>query len=200
MLEAFPLEVAEDAWRWLRGRLWHVTTQAGWAGICADHAIRPDLPDAPYKWAFCRLIGAVSLFDMSAPAEGVDEAAKGWLAWLSGGDDRVRLWIEVDRDAVAEELIAPEKLRCRFRRNMETREFWPPPKFIQYVEAGHVGPIQLDALLGVMLVSAPGRFEWCGELQSVTEQAVQFAATAPPDNGIGARMYAARARLERGGS
>ena len=192
MPAAHPSEVDDDTWRWLRGRLWHVTTPHRWGGIYQDRAIRPDIPDAPYEWAFCRLIGAVSLFDMSAGAEGVDEAARDWLAWLSGGADRVRLWIEVDRDAIATRFIAPEELRGRVRRNIETRQFWPPPKFIQHVEAGHVGPIALDALRAVMLTGAPGRFEWCTDLADVAERASRYASAAPPDNGIGARMEAAR--------
>jgi hypothetical protein len=138
------------------------------------------------------------LFDMSAPAEGVNEAAKDWQAWLSGDRDRVRLWIEVDRSVVASQFVGPEDLRRRYRRNMETREFWPPPKFIQYVEAGHIGPVPLDAASGVMFADAPGRFEWCGDLRAVAEGAARFAANAPPNDGIAARMEAARrSRLER---
>jgi hypothetical protein len=137
---------------------------------------------------------------MSASAAGVDEAAKDWLAWLSGGNDRVRLWIEVDRDAIAARFIAPVELRARYRRNVETQDFWPPPKFIQHVEAGHFGAIALDNLRGVMLTDALSRFEWCTDLVDVAEQATRFATAAPPDDGMGARMDAARrARLAREG-
>lgn len=200
MLEARPLGVEEKTWRWLGGRLWHVTTSCRWDGIYSERVIRADLPDAPYQRGLCRLFGAISLFDMSGAAEGIEEAAKDWMPWLSGDGEPVRLWIEVDRDAVAERFITPEDLRCRFRLNMETRDFWPCPKYIQNVEAGHSGSIPLDALRGVMLTDGPNRFEWCGVIEGVAEAAARFASAAPPDLGIAARMEAARlARRSVGG-
>jgi hypothetical protein len=192
MKEAGPSNVSAVDWEWLHGRLWHATTLRGWAGICADRTIRPDLAEAAYKSALCRLIGAVSLFDFSGPIDGIDEAARDWQAWLCGRDDRVRIWIEISRPKTATSVIGPEDLRERYRRNLETREFQPAPRFIQFVEAGHHGPVPFDCFTGVMLSDHPRQPRWCEDLASVSERAATFVRAAPPLSDFGARMLAAR--------
>lgn len=200
-----PSDLPSEVWERLRGRLWHVTTTEGWRGICSAGAIHAREADQPcYTRGYCRLIGAVSLFDLAVPLAAVEEASRDWLSWLSGREDRVRLWLELDRVALGARLIDPATLRAQYR-NTTLR---PWPLIIAGVEAAHTGPVPFSAITGVTLFDGRTRHSRCSSLARVLTEAKAFAAQAPPSNWtpdmsvaereeFAVRLRAARERVAR---
>lgn len=138
----------------LDGRLWHATDLLGWKGIRADGAIRPDAR-VNYPNAFCRSIGAVSLFDLSQPD--ASPPAAHWSQWLgSPSEDKVRLWLEVDREQVRGQLLDPDETLKRWRTALD--EHSTSLRLIGGIEAAHVGEIPLVHVVRVLRIQG-GRWQ-----------------------------------------
>lgn len=133
----------------LDGRLWHATSERGYAGIVADGAIRPDSL-AIYHNGFCRSIGAVSLFDLAAPDEAASAAATHWSAWLGALDDEFRFWIEIDRSATASDILDPRATLDRWRSALDAGS--TSLRIISGIEAAHLGRIPLAKTLQVLRI------------------------------------------------
>jgi hypothetical protein len=174
-MEKRPSEMSPETWAQLAGRLWHATTLEAWRAILADGAIHVGAGPGGYANGFCRLSGAVSLFDMSAPAGDIDAAARNWLPWLSGEAPRVRLWIEINRAGLGDRFIDPVELRRRWKET----DLRPRPKIIAGVEGAHVGALPIATVLGVTLFDGRSRFRRCVGVKSTEGEAEAFAAEAP---------------------
>lgn len=148
-----PEWISEKLLALLDGRLWHAADEAGWAGIWRDGAIRHDGP-ARFPNAFCRSIGAVSLFDLAQPDAAIPQAATHWSAWLGLHDDAPRYWLEVDREAAGSAILSPSDVLGRWRvALMEQR---PELRLISGIEAGHLGPVPLSNVRRVLEVRRGG--------------------------------------------
>lgn len=131
-------------WKALDHRLWHATGLDGLRGIVTSGEIA--IAGARYKNSLCRSLNCVSLFDFGPSA--VDDWCqfKNWSAWFGHEQNsRVAIWLEVDREAVADDLYDAGELHKIWKEHLSKR-------FIPGVEAGHRGPIPLSALDGALLV------------------------------------------------
>ena len=131
-------------WEALDQRLWHATGLDGLQGIVTSGEIA--IAGARYKNSLCRYLNCVSLFDFGPSAVNDWGQFNNWSAWFGHEQNsRVAIWLEVDREAVADDLYDAGELHQIWKEHLSKR-------FIPGVEAGHKGPIRLCALKGALLV------------------------------------------------
>jgi len=146
----------------LHGRLWHTTPPDRFARILELGAILPVHPDnpnpdgwktlsgAPYR-SYAHTLGAVSLFDLdqfdpevyreNATSSSWDEYVPFREKWGSA------VWIEIDREKVAPQLISAAELLKRNHAEGAQRYSIMP-----YIEAAHVGPLPRSAFARAFVV------------------------------------------------
>jgi hypothetical protein len=150
----------------LHGRLWHTTPPDRFARILELGAILPIHPDnpnpdgwktlsgEPYR-SYAHTLGAVSLFDFDqfdpevyrqkCQSSSWDEYVPFREKWGSA------VWIEIDREKVAPQLISgPELLRRNHAEGAQRYSIMP------YIEAAHVGPLPRSAFARAFVVGKDG--------------------------------------------
>ena len=131
-------------WDVLDQRLWHATGLDGLRGIVTSGQIA--IAGGRYKNSLCRYLNCVSLFDFGPSAVDDWGQSNNWFGWFGHQQDsRVAIWLDVDREAVADDLYDAGELHGISKEHVSKR-------FIPGVEAGHKGPITLWALKGALLV------------------------------------------------
>lgn len=162
--EGAPSWIDVDLLAQLDGRLWHASDANGWAGIRRTGAIIADAKPH-YPNGFCRSIGAVSLFDLAQPDSASSVAAAHWSQWLGAVDEEPRYWIEIDRSAVAPQLLTPADTLARWRNALD--EGSPNLRIISGLEAAHLGRVPLQHTRRVIeCVSGRLRETWWTHLSS----------------------------------
>jgi hypothetical protein len=144
----------------LRGGLWHTTRPDYFRAILKSGAILPE-PDIPEKerhgplegqrgHPYVRTLGGVSLFDFTDfdPAYQEERYRSSYayfvpcqLQWESA------VWIEIDREIVAPNLIEPRALLAKWKSEKSVR------RFMAEIEAAHIGPIPASAFKRAFLVT-----------------------------------------------
>ncbi len=150
----------------LHGCLWHTTPPDRFARILELGAILPIHPDnsnpdgwktlsgEPYR-SYAHTLGAVSLFDF----EQFDPEVYRQKCPLSSWDEYVpfrekwgsAVWIEIDREKVAPQLISAAELLKRNHAEGAQRYSIMP-----YIEAAHVGPLPRSAFARAFVVDDNG--------------------------------------------
>ena len=145
----------------LYGRLWHTTHPDRFNSILISGAIlpEPDIPDAD-RWKtsrgrefypYVRTIGGVSLFDFDQfDAESYAQKCpvSTWRAFIPYRTDwGSAVWIEIDRERVASQLIAGSDLVARWKSDNAYRHTIMP-----YIEVAHLGPLPRAAFKRAFLV------------------------------------------------
>ena len=136
----------------LRERLWHSTSPERYERICETGAIlpEPDLPDkfrqgtacGPDHYPYVRHLGGISLFDFLGFNE-IEYARRcpmsNWDHFVPQNDlEGNKIWIEIDRHAVGDNLIPGAALYERWEAEKAYRH-----KLMPYIEAAHLGPLPL---------------------------------------------------------
>lgn len=138
----------------LRGGLWHTTHRDRYASILADGSILPEpgLPDSDrWKasegrefWTYVRILGGVSLFDMSQfdpETYSQEYPLCSWTEFIPFRNDwEHAVWIEIDRAAVANSVILASDLLSRWKKEEACRHTIMPG-----LEAAHLGPLPITA-------------------------------------------------------
>lgn len=137
----------------LDGGLWHATDEAGFAGISEDQQIRPDAR-AGHTNAFCRSIGAVSLFDLARPDTAFPSSAAHWSLWLTPFSGGAAYWFEIDRRAAVHHVLSPEATLARWNVALEAGD--PNLRIISGIEAAHMGAIPLSCVCRCLLINEMG--------------------------------------------
>ena len=169
--------VPDALWSRLDGRLWHATERRSLSGIVSDGRIAIEIGDR-FRSSFCRRQGGLCLFDFGATAEWVDGRSDQWTGWLgSQQGSRIAIWLEVHRAELAAGLWDAATARSNWHK-MGYGEF------IHGVEACHIGPIPLAAVIGVVLISRdnPEQFQQFEELNAeIFPHIAAFEQVLPPE-------------------
>lgn len=99
-----------------------------------------------YNNSFSKTLGGVSLMDFGPTSTSASSQFKNWAGWMGDQQEcRVAVWLEIDRDIVAENLLDAEAARRLWHLQ------YPCTQFIPGVEACHQGPIPLGAIVSILL-------------------------------------------------
>ena len=154
-----PDELAEPVWDALMHRLWHATSIQGLRAILNEGCIRVVEENVGTKYRVASLMharGCVSLFDFgptAGPACLLQAQYRNWGGWLSGEyDDKAMIWLELDRDLAAGNVIPAGEVRQIAKAN-------PCKQVIPGVEAGHRGPVPLSSLRSALIFYSREEFE-----------------------------------------
>ena len=134
----------DPIWDVIDGRLWHVTSATGLRGIVDSGEIR--ITGERYPNSLCRYLNCVSLFDFGITA--VDNWLEhyNWKSWFGHQqNERVAIWLEIDRQATNNNVYDAERLRHIWKCNLRHI-------FFSGVEAGHQGPVPIEVLQGAVLI------------------------------------------------
>ncbi|CAN7287415.1 hypothetical protein [Devosia sp. LjRoot3] len=149
----------------LVGRVWHTTHPSRLAAISAAGALLVEPPISnserwkttrgPDYFPFVRHLGGVSLFDFDGfDGDAYDEkyVMSSWRTFVPCRRDWASaLWIEFDRDAIADKLVAPPQLLDRWKATASYRYTIMPG-----IEAGYLGDLSLCAARSILVVSSAG--------------------------------------------
>ena len=147
-------------WNALEGGLWHTTHPDRFFGILRTGKIEfePDIPDkhrwstsgGPKYYPFVRSLGGVSLFDFGEVRDKVDLAKAQRLGLGEFVPYRdvwdVAVWIEVDREKVADSVIGCSELVALWGTD---RRYG---KLMFDIEAAHIGDLPLTSCMRVLFV------------------------------------------------
>ncbi len=153
--------VHDDVLGELLGGLWHTTRPDRFEMILRSAAIlpEPDIPDSerwstfqgPKFYPYVRTIGGVSLFDFDEfePEEyGRKYPMSSWSYFVPYRRDwRSSVWIEIDRQLVAANIVSSEELAAR--QNAAGAHYH---KRMPQIEVAHVGPLPRTAFKRAFLV------------------------------------------------
>ena len=152
----------------LYGRLWHTTHPDRYSGILTSGAIlpEPNLPDLEREktrdgkdgYSFVRALSGVSLFDFKEFDPDAYSARCPSSCWSYFVPHNLvwgrAIWIEIDRDKVASQLISGLDLLARWKTE-EAYKYSIMPE----IEAAHLGPLPRIAFKRAFGVSkADNRF------------------------------------------
>lgn len=142
----------------LLDRLWHSTTYPRYKHICRDGAIlpNPDMPDSarwhagkgPDHYPYVRSLGGVSLFDFTGfdAKKYSKKYAASWYTFVPLNEiEGNKVWIEIDRGSVLENLIEGRDLLERWKQENALRRSLMP-----IIEVAHIGPIFESAFSRVL--------------------------------------------------
>jgi hypothetical protein len=147
--------------RELLGGLWHATHPNRFEMILRSAAIlpEPNIPDnerlstreGPKSYPYVRTIGGVSLFDF----DGFDPEAYGqkypmssWFDFVPFRRDwQTSVWIEIDRQVVAPNIVSSQELAARQNAAGAHRH-----KRMPQIEVAHLGPVPRAAFKRAFLV------------------------------------------------
>ncbi|HKV92511.1 MAG TPA: hypothetical protein VJW20_08195 [Candidatus Angelobacter sp.] len=145
----------------LFGGLWHTTHPDRFKNILKTGAILPE-PDIPDRecwktsqgkdcYPYVRILGGVSLFDFDQfdPDNYTQRCpVSSWYEFVPYQSTWGRaVWIEIDREKVAREVISASDLVVRWNQNEAYRHTIMP-----YIEAAHLGPVSKTAFKRAFLV------------------------------------------------
>lgn len=148
-------------WSELDDGLWHTTHPERFLSIVADGAIlpEPDIPDAdrwstgqgPRLYPYVRHIGGVSLFDFyDFEADTYSEKYKlsSWRTFVPYRDDwDGAVWIQIDREKVAEAVISGKDLLEKQKSSGEIAR-----RIMPIIEAAHIGPLSVSSCTRAILI------------------------------------------------
>jgi hypothetical protein len=165
-------------WMVLDGRLWHATSHQGLIGIVEDRFIHVSRGER-YRNSICRRLECVSLFDFGQEAlEQDDFMGANWFPWLgSEHAGRCAIWLEVDREHVANKLIDPKTL-LEIVRTKKIRG-----RFFQGVESCHKGPLTTRAIVGALVLDCQdcSVFQrYVGAIDNILQMVASFLDALPP--------------------
>jgi hypothetical protein len=146
----------------LHGRLWHTTHPDRFKRILETGSILPIHPDnpnpdgwktmsgAPYR-TYAHTLGAVSLFDFDQfDPEAYHQRCPGstWETYVPFREKwGSSVWIEIDREKVAPQLISgPELIRRNHAEGAQRYSIMP------YIEAAHVGSLPTSAFVRAFII------------------------------------------------
>ena len=155
---------AEEALKTLNGRLWHTTSEPRFQGIRKARAIlhAPSVADVaenerwgtacgPSGWPYVRTLGGVSLFDFAGfDPEAYEEKcpSSNWREFVPFRDDwGASVWIEIDRERVAPNLVGGGDLLERCNRDRAHRH-----RLMPYIEACHLGDVPKGVFVRALVV------------------------------------------------
>lgn len=145
----------------LYGRLWHTTHPDRFEGILISGLVlpEPDIPDGD-RWKtsqgkdyypYVRTLGGVSLFDFDQfdPESYAEKCPmSSWYEFVPYRTDWGRsVWIEIDREQVAPQVISGSDLVARWKSAKAYQHSIMP-----YIEAAHLGPLPRTAFRRAFLV------------------------------------------------
>lgn len=145
----------------LYGRLWHTTHPDRFESILISSAVlpEPDIPDGD-RWKtsqgkgyhpYVRTLGGVSLFDFDQfdpESYGKKCPMSSWYEFVPYRTVWGRsVWIEIDREQVAPQIISGYDLVARWKSDNAYRHSIMP-----YIEAAHLGPLPRTAFKRAFLV------------------------------------------------
>jgi len=147
--------------RELLGGLWHATHPDRFEMILRSAAILPgpDIPDndrwstfeGPNSYPYVRKIGGVSLFDFDEfepETYGQKYPMSSWSYFVPYRRDwRTSIWIEIDRQLVARNIISSQELAARQNSAGDHRH-----KRMPQIEVAHLGPVPRAAFKRAFLV------------------------------------------------
>ena len=152
--------IPDELWSLLEGHKWHATSIAGLMGILDSGSI--ELRQG--HDSFCKVtLKAISLFDFGPTS--VDIKSLGhWSEWCgyqqasrarARGDPQkqVGIWLRIDAAYVSENLLDAGTVRQMWKAH-------PDGKILPGVEAAHVGPLNIDKIDQVIVVSCKNLAEW----------------------------------------
>jgi hypothetical protein len=137
----------------LRLQLWHTTPPERFEQIPKTGAILPNPPIAdtlrwkasrgPHYYSYVRTLGDVSLFDFEgfdAERYSAECPMSSWREFVPYSRTwRSSIWIEIDRSAIASNLLTAKELAERQNRDNAHRHTLMPR-----IEVAHLGPIQVS--------------------------------------------------------
>lgn len=146
----------------LHGRLWHTTHPDRFQAILTSGAILPEPENPnPDRWRtvggqdycpYARKLGGVSLFDFDQfdpETYGEKYPCSSWYEFVPYREDwGSSVWIEIDREQVAPQVVSGSDLVARWNSERAYRN-----NFMPYIEAVHVGPLPRKAFKRAFLVS-----------------------------------------------
>ena len=169
--EKVASKMRDKVLRELHGRLWHTTHPVRFQSILNHGAIlpEPNIPDCD-RWhtsqyielyPYVRILGGVSLFDFDQfdpKSYGEKYPMSSWYEFVPYRKGwGCSVWIEIDRQRVAEHFISGLSLRKR----RESEKAYRHP-FMPVIEATHLGPVERTAFKRVFLCRAGN-----GEIEEV---------------------------------
>lgn len=176
----FPL----DLWQTLCGKLWHATGIKQIEQIIADGFIRPNAP-AKYEWAFCRQIGAVSLFDFAVDPSIIFQEPVNWYDRLGHGmEGPIAVWLEINPMGCPNRIPTPAETITWHRDDRVANPLHPGKKIIAHLEVCHQGAIPVSALQGAVAIDKRPRhraFQRMPVGDGLLCRLRAFAASLPPD-------------------
>lgn len=148
----------------LHGGLWHTTHPKRFLSIIASGGLRvePGLPNSerwkaqrPEHYPFVRVLGGISLFDFA----GFDPGRYSQTYHCSSWDTfvphlkkwGVAVWIEIDRAAVADQLISTDELVERWDQTGQRGHTIMPR-----IEAAHIGDLPMSTFATAFVTWADG--------------------------------------------
>ena len=171
-------QVPYKLWKRLKGRLWHATKREALGCILADGFVRAAI-GSRYTNSFCRHLGGVCLFDFGPTATNVVAQFKNWSGWFGFQQEaRVAVWLEISREAASNNLMGGESLLAKWS-TPENRSY----QIIPGVEACHLGPIPVNCICSIVLISHYDRktFLDLGPIQSDSlDRFDEFEGLLPP--------------------
>ncbi|SFU15542.1 hypothetical protein SAMN05444141_11146 [Pseudovibrio denitrificans] len=156
---------ADDLLKVLKDGLWHTTSMKRFWAIMEKKAIlpEPDIPDreryntgnGKKNYPFVRSLGGISLFDFSDfDPEKYSEnyPMSSWYNFVPYPRSRnLAVWIEINRQHASPNLISTTELMDRWNNEKAYGHNVMP-----HIEAGHIGPISIDAFKRAFSVSPDG--------------------------------------------
>ena len=165
-----------EAWEIMDGMLWHATSVSGLRGILAERSVKPG---TKYKSSFVQARKWVSLFDFGPSATDESGQFGRWSPWFGAEHDaNLSVWLEVDRNEGAEQIVDAEELRlmwheemARRRREGENGE-WPGTIF-PGVEGAYRGAVPIGLLKRAVVMRADCSVrEDLGRLEGIREETI----------------------------
>lgn len=189
-----PEGVGPALWAVLDGRLWHATSPGGLSGILRDGEIKS--LKGRYDNSLCKMLDGISLMDFGPTATDQPLQASNWCRWFGHEQrSRVAIWIEINRQAVAEKLLEAQAARGLAGQGHHAR------RLIAGVEACHRGPIPVAAFVGILCIDSCDRSVFRSyAMADANGCAAAFEKPLPPEppeSPIIAGMRRGRERVER---
>jgi hypothetical protein len=134
----------DNLWNRLNGRLWHATNVASLRGIVRDGGIRVSVSER-YKNSFCRANSGICLFDFGSSARDEWNQYNNWIEWFGSSDERISIWLEIDRSGVMDRLWDAGEAHQRWKGFISL-------KIIPGVEACCIGEIDANLIESAIFI------------------------------------------------
>jgi hypothetical protein len=128
--------------------------------------------------SLARLVDGISLFDFGPSATSFDSQFRNWSGWFGQQQEcRVPIWLEIDRNSVADKLIDAGAFHSLWRENHLSSRVIPG------VEACHRGALPTSAVTAGLLIDRYdyGRFRRrAAPIDDLLERLDEFERALPP--------------------